>query len=82
MNQYHLLDNRVQYDYLRHSIRTRKRFSKWAKAEKSKDLDVVKKYYGYSNKRAEEALDILSDSDIEKMRSEMYEGGSKTKSSK
>jgi hypothetical protein len=24
MNQYHLLDNRVQYDYLRHSIRTRK----------------------------------------------------------
>ena len=81
MNVNHSLSERVQYDYLRLSIRPRKRFSKWLKNEKPDDIEVVKRYYNYSNRKAEEALRVLSSEDIENMRLEMYEGGSKTKSS-
>ena len=81
MNVNHSLSERVQYDYLRLSIRPRKRFSKWLKNEKPDDIEVVKRYYNYSNRKAEEALRVLSDEDIENMKQEMYEGGSKTKSS-
>jgi ketosteroid isomerase-like protein len=51
------------------------------KNEKPDDIEVVKRYYNYSNRKAEEALRVLSDEDIENMKQEMYEGGSKTKSS-
>ena len=81
MNVNHSLSERVQYDYLRLSIRPRKRFSKWLKNEKPDDIEVVKRYYNYYNRKAEEALRVLSSEDIENMRLEMYEGGSKTKSS-
>ena len=81
MNVNHSLSERVQYDYLRLSIRPRKRFSKWLKNEKPDEIEVVKRYYNYSNRKAEEALRVLSDEDIENMKQEMYEGGSKTKSS-
>ena len=53
MNVNHSLSERVQYDYLRLSIRPRKRFSKWLKNEKPDDIEVVKRYYNYSNRKAE-----------------------------
>lgn len=75
MNVNHSLSERVQYDYLRLSIRPRKRFSKWLKNEKPDDIEVVKRYYNYSNRKAEEALRVLSNEDIENMKQEMNEGG-------
>lgn len=77
MNIHHHLDNRVQYEYLLTSIRKRKRFSKWAKDEKSKDLDLIKKCYGYNNRKAEEALSVLTKEQIDEIRDYMSEGGTK-----
>ena len=52
MNINHHLDNRLQFDFLINMIRKKKRFSKWNKPQIIDDLDVIKEYYGYSNKQA------------------------------
>jgi hypothetical protein len=56
MNQYHHLDNRLQYEFYINIIRQRKRFSKWIKPETSEDIEVIMEYYGYSNEKARQAL--------------------------
>ena len=33
MNRYHFLDNKLQYEFYLNSIRKKKRFAKWAKAD-------------------------------------------------
>lgn len=75
MNRYALTDNKLQFDYLLNSIRPRKRFSPWAKKEINSDIDLIKEYYGYSNRKAEEAMSILSSSQLEYIRSKLYKGG-------
>ena len=67
MNQRHFMDKKMQYDFLRHIVRKRKRFAKWNKPVKSDDLDAVKKYFGYNNMKATEALKILSPEDLSKI---------------
>jgi hypothetical protein len=52
MNQYHFLDKKLQYDFLLNTLRTKKRFSPWLRKDTIKDLDLVKRYYGYSNEKA------------------------------
>ena len=75
MNHYSMVDNKLQFDYLLNSIRPRKRFSPWAKKEINSDIDLIKEYYGYSNRKAEEAMSILSSSQLEYIRTKLYKGG-------
>lgn len=67
MNMRHHLDNRMQYHYFIGSVRKKKRFSKWNKNEKNKKIEVIKTHFGYSNQKAEEALLVLGDRQIEKI---------------
>ena len=60
MNKYPNLDKRLQYDFYIHTVRPKRRFSPWAKKQQVKDLDLVKKYYGYSSEKANQALRILT----------------------
>ena len=75
LNRLHGLDNRLQYDFLLNSIRKRKRFAKWMKASKLKNLDVVKEYYGYSNEKAKQALDVLTEEQIKIIKIKLTKGG-------
>jgi hypothetical protein len=75
MNKYHNLDNKLQFDYLLNSIRPRKRFSPWHKKTIHNDFDYVKEYYGYNNKKTEQALNILTKEQIEDIKSRMNKGG-------
>jgi len=68
MNKLSHLEKRLQFDYLQNSIRKRKRYSKWLKNEESKDLELIKKNFGYSNQKAKDALSILSKKDIESIK--------------
>ena len=77
MNRYHHLDNRLQYQFLINMVRKRKRFSKWAKPETHNDVDVVKEYYGYSNEKAQQALAILSSTQLQKLKEKVSKGGRK-----
>ena len=60
MNKFSSLDKKLQYDFFINTIRKKKRFSPWLKQEKIKDLEIVKSYYGYSNEKAKQALNILT----------------------
>ena len=79
MNRLHFLDNRLQYDFLLNSLRKRKRFAKWLRASKIKDIEYVKEYYGYSNEKARESLSILTTKQIENIKETLFKGGRKTK---
>lgn len=75
MNKYHQLDSRLQFDFLINIVRKRKRFSKWFKPEESSLIEVVKEYYGYSNEKARQALTLLSDEQLEKLKQKVSKGG-------
>ena len=77
MNRNHYLDNRLQFDFFINIIRKRKRFSKWFKPEQMSDLDVVKKYYGYSNEKAHQVLTILTTDQINELKRKVMTGGRK-----
>ena len=77
MNRYHHLDNKLKYAFLINIIRKRKRFSKWYKPEIESDIEVVKKYYGYSNDKARQALPLLSPDQIKIIRQKVDQGGRK-----
>jgi len=70
-------DYRLQYDFLRTSIRRRKRFSKWFKESKDEDLKIVKEYFGYNDRNARFAMKILTDDQIADIKQIMKIGGMK-----
>ena len=78
MNIKHHLDNKLQFHFLLNTIRKGKRFSKWAKADNPKDIEVVKEYYGYSNEKAKVAITLLSDEQINELRLKVNKGGTTT----
>lgn len=77
MNRNHHIDSRLQFDFFINIIRKRKRFSKWFKPEQISDLDVVKKYYGYSNEKARQVLTLLSTDNINELKNKVARGGRK-----
>ena len=78
MNGLHFLPKRMQFHYFINSIRKKKRFGgKWLSQKKVKDLEVIKEYYGYSNQKAKEALNLLSDDQIENIKVGLKKGGRK-----
>ena len=77
MNKYHHLDSRLQFSFLINIIRKRKRFSKWIKPEIENDVEVVKRYYGYSNEKARQILPLLTPQQIQIIRNKVNKGGRK-----
>jgi len=75
MNIHSHIDKRLQYDFFINIVRPRKRFSPWGKKQKVKDLDLVKKYYGYSNDKAYQALEILTPSQLNYIKDKLNKGG-------
>tara|TARA_R110001583_G_scaffold88603_1_gene229613 strand:+ start:5656 stop:6039 length:384 start_codon:yes stop_codon:yes gene_type:complete len=77
MNACPTVDKKMHFDYLLNSIRKRKRYSKWLKNEECQKVNVVKEYFGYSERKARDVVNLLSDSDIEEMAKYLYTGGKK-----
>jgi len=77
MNRYHFLDKDMQYSFFLNTLRKKKRFSPWLKKEKVTDLECVKKYYGYGNEKASQALKILTKEQINFIKQRLDIGGNK-----
>ena len=78
VNMRHGLNKRLQFHFLLNSIRKRKRFGgKWVSTSKSKNLEYVKEYYGYSNSKAKVALDILDKKQLNLIKVKLNKGGIK-----
>ena len=76
MNRRHFLDKKLQNHFLINTIRSHKRpFAKWVKSEKSEDIECVKLIYGLSDSKAREALSLLSDEQIQKLKEKTNTGG-------
>ena len=77
MNKYHSLDKDMQYSFYLNILRKRKRFSPWIKKGKDSDLEYVKRYYGYNNEKAAQALKILSNEQLDFIKQRLETGGKK-----
>jgi hypothetical protein len=56
--------------------RSKKRpFVKWAKSEKNDDIECIKKVYGFSDKKALDALRLLNDEQIQQLKEQTEIGG-------
>jgi len=77
VNRNHFLDKDMQYQFLLNSIRSKKRFSPFLRADKLRDIECVKEFYGYSNEKAKSALDILTNDQLKLIKEKLYKGGIK-----
>jgi len=77
MNRYSFLDKDMQYKFYLNTLRKKKRFSPWLRKDKVTDLQCVKEYYGYSNEKASQALNILSPQHLDYIKQRLDTGGMK-----
>ena len=77
MNRLHHASKHMQFTFLLNTIRPRKRFSKWLKASKLANLELVKQYYKYNNKKAQIALDLLTKQQVDYIKDKLHKGGKK-----
>lgn len=76
MNKRPHMDKKMQYSFLINTVRSRKRpFVKWAKAEKNDDIQCIKETFGYSDQKALDALRLLNDEQIQKLKEKTEIGG-------
>lgn len=75
MNSRPHLAKKMQYDFLRNSIRPRKRFNKWIKSEKSEKIMLIQQYYKYNTEKACQVADLISDEQLITIKNKMFTGG-------
>ena len=75
MNLHNHLDKDMQYQFFLNSLRKRKRFSPWLRKDKVDNLNIIKKYYGYSNEKALQALRLLTQQQLDYIKKRLDTGG-------
>ena len=75
MNKHPNLEKKLQYDFFLNSLRKRKRYSPWLRKEQIENLELVKRYYGYSNEKAKQVLNILTREQLSFIRDRLETGG-------
>jgi len=75
MNRENHIDLKLQNDYYLNSIRSSKRFSKWAKPIENSEVDSIQEYYKVSYIRALEMNKILSREQVDLIKAKIIKGG-------
>jgi len=75
MNARSHLDFQLQFDLLINTIRPRKRYNKWLKAEPVEVLDLIQEYYGYSITKARQVLPLLNADQLRYIKERLNKGG-------
>lgn len=68
MNRYPDLPHKAQFSYLISTCKPRKRFSKWPKAQRGEDIELVKKVYKVNTRRALTMMTLLTEDQLGKLR--------------
>jgi hypothetical protein len=77
MNERASLPAKMQFDFLRHGLRPRKRFSKWSKKlDDSSDIALIMAEYGYSADKARDAYKLYTEDALIELRKRSDVGGS------
>lgn len=71
------LTMQMHYDYLRNSIRPRRRWKKWPKKDKinADNIRLIKDVYKYNTRNAIEALTLLTEAQIKLIEEQQSTGG-------
>jgi hypothetical protein len=80
INRANHVDSKLQNDYYLNSIRSAKRFSKWAKPVESNDIESIQEYYKVSYIRALEIGKVLSREQINLIKIKIIKGGNHVQS--
>ena len=75
MNSRPHLNKKMQFNFLINIIRSKKRYSKWLKADKLSALDIIQQYYGYSKDKARQVFPLFSEEQIEYLKRRIKKGG-------
>lgn len=75
MNMYPYINDKMHYDYMFNSIRAKKRFFKRKKQVNHQNVSLVSEYYKYNRKKALEAIQILTDEQLETIKEKLEKGG-------
>jgi len=75
MNQFRHLDSDLEYQFLLNVLPKRSRFAKTHKPQKPEQLDLVMRFYNYSEEKAMEVLDLHTEEEFRQMRDYFAEGG-------
>lgn len=76
MNMHSSISKKWQFEFLLTGVRKKKRFAKWAKkSASSDDIKLIMQEYDYSAKRAQEALEMLNESQVKSIREKYITGG-------
>lgn len=77
MNLNSHIDQKLQYHFLINIIRKNKRFSKWSKKSSNENLQAIKEYYGYSEEKALQVLNLFTSGHLEELKKRILKGGRK-----
>jgi len=78
MNMNPGITNEMHRDFLFYATRKYKRpFAKWPKDVAEEDLKAVQEYYGYNQRKARQALAILTEDELMHIRTVLDKGGLK-----
>ena len=81
MNQRAFLPHKMQYDFLKHCIRPRKRFSKWAKkSDDSEYIQCIMDEYSYSAEKARAVFHLFTQTQLTQLKNKRDVGGNTRKS--
>lgn len=69
------IDSKLQYDFLKGTVKKRKRFSKWLKAEDDHKINIIKEYFKYSTSAAKQVANLFDDKQISDMQKKLSKGG-------
>lgn len=75
MNRLHWLFKDAQYRYYLGALRQRNRFSKWHKAEKNEDLDLIQQYFQCNRTVAKQYAKTLTTENIASIKASTIKGG-------
>lgn len=75
INQFSMIDYKLQNSYLLNIVRPAKRFAKWVKKQDNNDINVVMEYFGYNYENAIQALSVLSIDQLTIIKNKLAKGG-------
>lgn len=69
LNRFASIPEKSHYEFLLHALDQKPRYGKWFKKEATEaDLEMIMEMYGYNREKAETALEILTEKQLEKLR--------------
>lgn len=74
MNERWWISKEMQIAFYLNTVRPRRRWSKWPKALTDERIDIIARYYGMSQREARIHSPLITDEQIEQMRTVLGEG--------